>query len=135
MENNAYRLKQFKGRSSIYQWLKIVAIRYFMAKRDSMIAIESKEPLIDKAARNTEDDSERRITSKIDVNNLFALMSNKRYVYVIKRLVLEDADPKDVAFELNTNVDNLYNIKKRAIAALVKVALYEAKKNEKEIRK
>ena len=100
-----------------------------------MIAIESKEPLIDKAARNTEDDSERRITSKIDVNNLFALMSNKRYVYVIKRLVLEDADPKDVAFELNTNVDNLYNIKKRAIAALVKVALYEAKKNEKEIRK
>ena len=62
-------------------------------------------------------------------------MSNKRYVYVIKRLVLEDADPKDVAFELNTNVDNLYNIKKRAIAALVKVALYEAKKNEKEIRK
>ena len=135
MENNAYRLKQFKGRSSIYQWLKIVAIRYFMAKRESMIAIESKEPLIDKAARNTEDDSERRITSKIDVNNLFALMSNKRYVYVIKRLVLEDADPKDVAFELNTNVDNLYNIKKRAIAALVKVALYEAKKNEKEIRK
>ena len=41
MENDAYRLKQFKGRSSIYQWLKVVAIRFFMAKRNKMIEYDS----------------------------------------------------------------------------------------------
>lgn len=43
MENDAYRLRQFQGRSSIYQWMKVVAIRYFIAKRDGMIDNESKE--------------------------------------------------------------------------------------------
>ena len=45
MEDDAYRLKQFQGRSTIYQWLKITAIRYFVAKRDSMIEMESKDSL------------------------------------------------------------------------------------------
>ena len=46
-----------------------------------------------------------------------------------------EADPKVVARELRTNVDNLYNIKKRAIAALTEIALKEVEKYEKEIRK
>ena len=33
MENDAARLRQFEGKSSIYQWLKVVAIRFFIAKR------------------------------------------------------------------------------------------------------
>ena len=37
MENDAYRLRQFQGRSTIYQWMKVIAIRYFIAKRDGMI--------------------------------------------------------------------------------------------------
>ena len=37
MENDSYRLRQFEGRSSVYQWLKVIAIRYFIAKRDKMI--------------------------------------------------------------------------------------------------
>jgi hypothetical protein len=41
MENDAYRLRQFQGRSSIYQWLKVVAIRYFVSKRDGMIDTQS----------------------------------------------------------------------------------------------
>ena len=45
MENEACRLKQFQGRSSIYQWLKTVAIRYFIHKRDCLIDMEPQEPL------------------------------------------------------------------------------------------
>jgi hypothetical protein len=55
-------------------------------------------------------------------------MSNKRYVHVIKKLVLQDIEPNVVARELGTNVDNLYNIKKRAIAALTEIALKEVRK-------
>lgn len=62
-------------------------------------------------------------------------MPNKRYEYVIRRLVLQEAKTKVVAMELNTNVDNLYNIKKRAITALTEMALKEIEKYEKGINK
>lgn len=131
MEDEAYRLKQFQGRSSIYQWMKVVAIRYFIAKRDGMIDMEPKDTLSDSVMQDEAVDEEDAVTAKMDVERLFALMPNKRYVYVIKRLVLQEAEPKTVALELDTNVDNLYNIKKRAMAALTEVALKDIEKYEK----
>ena len=135
MENDAYRLRQFQGRSTIYQWMKVIAIRYFIAKRDSMIDNESKDTLLDSVVQNETVDGEKKMTAKMDIEHLFSLMPNRRYVYVIRRLVLQEAEPKVVAQELRTNVDNLYNIKKRAIAALTAIALKEVEKYEKEISK
>ena len=131
MEDDAYRLRQFQGRSSIYQWLKVIAIRYFVARRDSMIDMEPKDTLSDSVIQDEAVDEEGIVTAKMDVERLFALMPNKRYVYVIRRLVLQEAEPKTVAQELDTNVDNLYNIKKRAMAALTEVALKDIEKYEK----
>lgn len=37
MENDAYRLRQFQGRSTVYQWMKVVATRFFIAKRNNLI--------------------------------------------------------------------------------------------------
>lgn len=125
IENNAYRLRQFEGRSSIYQWMKVVATRYFITKRDRLIENESEEPLIVKASETETVDTERKITARMDVEQLLQLLPSRRYEYVIRRLVLQDADPKTVAKELFTNVDKLYNIKKRAIASLMEVALNE----------
>ena len=134
MENDAYRLRQFQGRSSIYQWLKVVAIRYFVAKRDNMVEMQSnKETSYEKVTQNHTIDTESSITAKMDIDRLFSLMSNKRYVHVIKRLVLDDAEPQTVADELRVNLDNLYNIKKRAIAAFTDVALKNIEKYEKRI--
>ena len=133
MENDAYRLKQFQGRSTIYQWMKIIAIRYFISKRDRMIDNESKDALLDSVVRNETVDGEKKMTAKMDIEHLFSLMPNRRYVYVIRRLVLQEVEPKVVAEELGTNVDNLYNIKKRAIAALTEIALKEVERYEKEI--
>ena len=131
MENNAHRLKQFQGRSSIYQWLKVTAIRYFIAKRNSMIDMEPKDTLINSIEQSGSDDDEKKVNAKMDIEQLFSLMQNKRYVYVIRRLILEEAEPQIVAQELNTNVDNLYNIKKRAISALAELAIKEVEKYEK----
>ncbi|MBQ2906404.1 MAG: sigma-70 family RNA polymerase sigma factor [Bacteroidales bacterium] len=133
MENDAYRLKQFQGRSTIYQWMKIIAIRYFISKRDRMIDNESKDALLDSPVQNETIDEEKKMTEKMDIEYLFSLMPNGRYVYVIRRLVLQEVEPKVVAEELGTNVDNLYNIKKRAIAALTEIALKEVERYEKEI--
>lgn len=118
MEDNAYRLRQFEGRSSIYQWMKVIAIRFFIAKRNNMIEMNSKEYLLDSVTSNETIDTEKRITAKVQIEQLFNLMPNKRYVYIIKRLVLEDANPEDVAYELQTNVNNIYNIKKKSIRSI-----------------
>ena len=133
MENDAYRLRQFQGRSSIYQWMKIVAIRFFISKRDKMIDMESKDDLLEELVQRGTVDGESNMNSKIDVEYMLSLMSNRRYVYVLRRLILHDAEPNVVACELGVNVDNLYNIKKRAIAALTEIALKEVEKYEKEI--
>lgn len=131
MANDAYRLRQFQGRSTIYQWMKIIAIRYFIAKRNGMIDNESKDALLDSVVQNEAVDGEKKMMARMDIEHLFSLMPNRRYVYVLRRLVLQEAEPKVVAQELRTNVDNLYNIKKRAIAALVDIALKEEKYEKK----
>ena len=135
MENDAYRLRQYQGRSTIYQWMKVVAIRYFIAKRDSMIDMAPKNSLSDSVVQRERVDVERSMMAKMDVEYLLSRMPNRRYVYVIRRLVLQEADPMVVAQELETNVDNLYNIKKRAIAALTEGALKEVEKYEKGVIK
>ena len=135
MENDAYRLRQFEGRSSIYQWMKVIAIRYFIAKRDRMIDMQSEEPLLESVKQKETVDTVTSTQAKIDIERLLSIMPNRRYVYVIRRLVLHDADPNVVAKELMVNVDNLYNIKKRAIAALTEIALNESEKYEKKIKK
>jgi hypothetical protein len=92
-----------------------------------MIDMAPKETLFETPERGDSFDEVRKTTARIDVERLFALMPNKRYVYVIQRLVLDDAEPSAVAEELVTNVDNLYNIKKRAIAAFTEIALKEVR--------
>ena len=131
MENDAHRLRQFEGRSTIYQWMKTVAIRFFIAKRNSMIDMTSKEALLDSIGSKNAVDDERTMTSRMDIDYLMGRMTNKRYAYVIKRLMLDEAEPKQVACELGTNVDNLYNIKKRAIESLTEIALNEIERYEK----
>lgn len=131
MENDSYRLRQFEGRSSLYQWMKVVAIRYFLAKRDRMIENESEDPLVERAAETVPVDHELRIAAKMDIEHLLRIMPNRKYEYVIRRLIIHDAEPKTVAAELRTNVDNLYNIKKRALASLADLALKEIGKYEK----
>ena len=133
MEDDAHRLRQFQGRSTIYQWLKVVAIRYFIGKRNRVIDIDPKDALIDSPAHEEAVDEENGTTARIDIERLFSLMSNSRYKYVIRRLIIQDADPKDVAKELNINVDNLYNIKKRAMATLTEIALKDIEKYERRI--
>jgi hypothetical protein len=59
----------------------------------------------------------------MDDETLLGQMTNERYVSVIRRLILEEATPEDVAMEMGVNVDNLYNIKKRAIKALTLIAI------------
>lgn len=121
MADDAMKLRKFQYRSSIYQWLKVVATRYFIRRRDNMIADISQTPDclgIDSAHVDTLD----AVEDAIDVERLLSEIPNQRYADVIRHLILRDESPEAYAASIGVSIDNLYNIKRRAMASLTRVA-------------
>lgn len=125
MEDDAVKLRNFEYRSSVYQWLKILAIRFFIKKRGRMIDDSGQETPYD--GRNQKVVTSEDMTAGGDIERLFNNMPTKRYVYVIRRLILEDWEPERLADEMNITTANLYNIKRRAVAQLTRAALQDIK--------
>lgn len=129
MENDAKRLRQFHFESSLYQWLKITAIRH-------CLKLKNKSKVIDNRSKETLDKGKVNFSisessmAKEDVESLLLKMKNQRYALVIRLLMIEDLSPEDVASQLAVNVENLYNIKRRAMLALTEVALKDKKHYE-----
>ena len=113
MEDDAIKLRNFQFRSSVYQWLKILSIRFFIKIRVRMIDDNSQET--------------PEMSAKDDLERLFEAMPTKRYVYVIRRLIIEEWEPDQLAQEMNITTANLYNIKRRAMAQLTRIALNDIK--------
>ena len=130
MENDAHRLRQFKFESTLYQWLKTTAIRFCLRlKADGkVIDGESQEPLDN---RNRHTGSTEFSQAKMDIDALLRQMRNLRYAKVIRMLMIDDVTPDEVAKELSVTVDNLYNIKRRAMAALADVAFKDIRHYER----
>ena len=126
MEDDAIKLRNFEYRSSVYQWLKILATRFFIKKRARMIDNFSSEPPYDKQEQVAAPESV--VAVAYDMERLFEAMPTKRYVYVIRRLMLEDCEPEELAREMNITTANLYNIKRRSMAQLTRIALNDIKK-------
>ncbi len=125
MEDDASKLLNFQYRSSVYQWLKILAIRFFIKKRARMIDDNSQETPYDE--RNQTAAPESDTSAEGDLERLFEAMPTKRYVHVIRRLIIEDWEPEQLAKEMDITTANLYNIKRRAMAQLTRVALTDMK--------
>ena len=125
MEDDAVKLRNFGYRSSVYMWLKILAIRYFIKKRSRMIDGSSQNTPYDGSQQTV--DTEKDMTAEGDLERLFDNMPNKRYVYVIRQLLIEEWEPDELAKDMNITTANLYNIKRRAIIQLTRVALNDIK--------
>lgn len=61
--------------------------------------------------------------SILDVQRLLDAMPNKRYAYVIRKLIIEEYTSEELSAEMHITTDNLYNIKRRAMMQLMQVAL------------
>lgn len=123
MEDDSIKLRQFQYRSSIYQWMKVVATRFFIRKRDSLIENTSKEPPYERHDDDVMVDTAHIVAQKIDVSRMLAMMDNQRYADVLRHLILQDEEPEKYAESIGVTVDNLYNIKRRAIAAISRIAI------------
>ena len=125
MEDDAVKLRNFQYRSSVYQWLKVLAIRFFIKKRARMIDGRSQESPYNGCGQTAAPEADK--SAEGDLERLFRVMPTKRYVHVIRRLVIEDREPEEVAKEMEITTDNLYNIKRRAMAQLTRTALNDIK--------
>ena len=130
MENEAHRLKQFNFESSLYQWLKVIAIRHCMKLKSQakVIENESQEPLHNRVKSSL---STECSLANMDLDSLLGKMKNQRYAMVIRLLMIDGLTPEDVASQLSITVANLYNIKRRAIVSLTEVALKDKKHYER----
>lgn len=126
MEDDANKLRQFQYRSSVYQWLKILAIRFFIKKRAKMIDGRNQETPYDGCNQIVATESDTSANG--DLERLFEAMPNKRFVHVIRRLILEDMEPNMLAEEMGITTANLYNIKRRAMVQLTRTALNDIRK-------
>ena len=129
MENDAKKLRSFKFESTLYQWLKTIVLRHclMLKKQAKVIADTSMESLDNNKDVSIMEDSQ----AKMDLEALLHQMKNQRYALVIRLLMIEELSPEEVAKQLTVKVDNLYNIKRRAMQALSEVALKDKKHYER----
>ena len=99
--------------------------------------LKSKAKVIDDESQEPLNNSHRELSSaesaqaRMDMETLLRQMKNQSYALVIRLLMIEDRTPEEVARQLCVTVDNLYNIKRRAIQALTEVAFKDKKHYER----
>lgn len=121
MEDDARRLRSFNGDSSIYLWMKKVAYNYFLDLKlqRRLIENESSERPYEKKDELVDSSSQE---AKMDVATLIDQIENERYRMVLKKVVIEGMDYDELAKITGLKKSNLYNIKKRAMAELERIA-------------
>lgn len=121
MSDDAKKLRQFQYKSTLTQFIKVVATNLAIQKRNLVIEDKGTDNLY--IENNDEPVStESQLQARMDLEKLFSKMKNKRYVYVLQQLVIEDVEPVFLAKSMDITVDNLYNIKRRAMKELTRVA-------------
>ena len=121
MEDDARRLRSFNGDSSIYQWIKKVAYNFFLDLKlhRRVIENESNDSLYEKRDELV-DSSEQE--AQMDVATLIDQIENERYRMVLQKVVIEGMDYDELSEITGLKKSNLYNIKKRAMAELERIA-------------
>ncbi len=137
MEDDCRRFKLVNDTAALLGWINRTAVRYLIRhkgdfvpdwKPETVEEEQDNDEMTEKQIqRKTPDVSEATSEAHFDTERLLSAMNNARYVMVIRELCLSEREPADVADEMGITVANLYNIKKRALAALTKVALKDIK--------
>ena len=116
-ENDWYKLRQFDYRSKLTTWISRVAFNFFTNKKEELKINPSTEYLL------TEQITDDYALSMVDddAENLLSELKNKRYRFVIRKLILEGYEPQEIADEMGITVNNLYAIKCRALQQLKEI--------------
>lgn len=118
--SNWHKLDTFEGRNncSFKSWVVKLTWRFFLQERTRLIHDTSSVDYDNLGASAAIDDSLSHEIS-MDVESTFKRMSNKKYVQVLRWMLIDGYDSEEVAAYLSTSANNVYNIKHRAIVQFV----------------
>lgn len=117
---NWHKLDTFIGRNdcSLKSWMVKLSWRFFIQRHNQLIANSFNAEI--ETVKNLSDSEDLFSTDiAMDVNSTFERMENKRYVQVLKWMLIDGYNAEEVAQLLGTSVSNVYNIKHRAIVQFV----------------
>ena len=125
-EQFAERIKELGGEpnselsSKITKGQKVMDVFPFNVKVEDD-TIETYNKLLEICRTNGDSVSARLFERILDEEHAIRKMNNERYRQVLVDLELKDLDPKVLAREMNVTVENLYNIRHRAVKQLIAV--------------
>ena len=127
--NNWEKLRRYDPQIPFIKWFSVVSYRFFKDYCRSMIDSGHELPICD---MNDHDgtlasQSEASQTLMADLLRILPHFKPPRDRDVLKAFLIDDEDAETVAKRLEVTVDNLYNIKRRALARLVKRYLNDYK--------
>ena len=119
--DNWAKLDGFDGKNGcrLRTWMIPVAWRYFMSIRERLLKTEKFDDNSGVIKDSIRDDL--RIQIAIDVNAVISRMPNQRYAEIIRLLLIEGYASQDVADMLDMKVENIYNLKHRAINQFIEL--------------
>ena len=119
--DNWTKLEGFDGKNGcrLRTWMIPVAWRYFMSIRERLLRTENIDENSGVIRDSVRDDL--RIQIAIDVNAVLSRMPNQRYAEIIRLLLIEGYASQDVADMLDMRVENIYNLKHRAINQFIEL--------------
>ena len=126
--NNWEKLRKYNPERPFVNWFSVVSYRFFKDFSRSMIDSSDQIPISNMNDHQTAFMSNGTIgTIMMDIKQAISKLKPPRDSQILEALLLRDEEPEIVAKRHNVTVDNLYNIKRRAIAKLIKQHLQDYK--------
>ena len=126
--NNWEKLRKYNPERPFVNWFSVVSYRFFKDFSRSMIDSSDQIPISNMNDHQTAFMSNGTIgTIMMDIKQAISKLKPPRDSQILEALLLRDEEPEIVAKRHNVTVDNLYNIKRRAIAQLIKQHLQDYK--------
>ena len=119
--NDWERLKKYDSSLPFDRWFSVVSYRFFKDFSHSMIDSRHQIPITnieDQQLLNAGTSQMNHIM--MDIRQGFDELEPPRDREILTALILHDEEPQQVADRFGVTVDNLYNIKRRALAKLIK---------------
>lgn len=118
--DNWHKLDTFEGKKNctLKSWMVRLAWRFFMQQRTRLLFKVSPSDYENGKGLDASEES-HNLEIAMDVESTFKRMANKRYVQVLRWMLIEGYDADEVAKFLKTPLSNVYNIKHRAIVQFV----------------
>lgn len=118
--NSWRKLDTFEGKNGckLKSWTAKLAWHFFLQQREQLLSVTAAPDMADAEIKEKSDDL-LAIEIAVDVEMTFARMPNKRYVQLLRWMLIDGYDADEVAALLHTSPANVYNIKHRAIVQFV----------------